>query len=86
MLHAGLGRPQATTEEQRKATEAVKKKREEADSKMKDMEAAKLKSMDALKQEHAYLESQFSRNEKLRHVSRVESCRAASRAQTTVVW
>lgn len=50
----------------------MKKKREETDSKLQDMEAAKLKSMEELKQEHAYLESQFSRNQSLRQVRVME--------------
>eukprot|EP00752_Nemacystus_decipiens_P003003 g2786.t1 len=58
---------EAKKEEQRKELEEVGRMAEEMNSKIRDMTAAKLKNMDALKQEHAYLASQFSRNERLRH-------------------
>lgn len=51
----------------------MKKKREETDSKLREMEAAKLEKMQALKQEHAYLESQFSRTQSLRQVRPIEA-------------
>eukprot|EP00903_Cladosiphon_okamuranus_P007601 g7372.t1 len=69
---------EAETEEQKKADEAVSKKTQETDSKLREMEAAKLKNMDVLKQEHAFLESQFTRNEKLRQLTNRVADRAAS--------
>ncbi|CAM9173604.1 unnamed protein product [Ectocarpus sp. 12 AP-2014] len=56
-------------EEQANAVAALRKKKESKESKLKEMQAARDEKMQALKEDHALLGTQFSRNEQLRQLA-----------------